>query len=211
MNFTNPSGASTNTDGHWYALPNVSCPPADNPGAPNRISPYTITATLNYPSGNTPVTHTSTLSVDFVWITLARTGQTSITGVPAMAADCSGVWHITGTGSMTRVLPVPNVLVSTSSQFYNKVFQHEQVHVNQWNSGQLFGNLYIVNDLFNIVKNFTGTSQTDLLNQYNTALTNYDNTEVNIFNSQRTTAERQAYAVSDPIAPQYMVQNCGRF
>jgi hypothetical protein len=50
-----------------------------------------------------------------------------------------------------------------------------------------------------------------LLNQYNTAFANYDNTETNIFVSMKTQAEQQAYAVSDPIPPMYMIQNCGRF
>ena len=211
VNFSSPAAAQTNTDGHWYALPNVSCPQADQPGAPARVSPYTITATVSFSSGNTPVTHTATLSVDFIWVTTARTGQASIIGVPAMAADSNGVWHFTGTGSMTRVLPIPNILVTPTSQFYNKTVQHEQVHVNQWNPGGLVGDLYIVADLFNQVSTFTSTSQTDLLNQYSTALNNYDNTETNIFNSRRNQLEQQAYQVSDPIAPMYMIQNCGRF
>lgn len=126
-----------------------------------------------------------------------------------MAPDSNGVWHMTGVGSMTRVLPVPQILVTSTSQFYNKTVQHEQVHVNQWNPGRLVGDLYIVADLFNQVSGLTGTSQTDLLNQYSAALSSYENTEVNIFNSRRTA--HQAYAVSDPIPPQYMIQNCGRF
>jgi hypothetical protein len=212
VNFGTPTAAQTSTDGHWFALPNVSCPPADQPGAPARVAPYTITATVSFSSGvNTPVVHAAVLSVDFIWVTTARTGQASITGVPAMAPDNNGVWHMTGTGTMTRVLPVPQILVTPTSQFYNKTVQHEQVHVNQWNPGGLVGDLYIVADLFGQVSGFTSTSQTDLLNQYAAALSNYENTEVNIFNSRRTALEHQAYVVSDPISPQYMIQNCGRF
>jgi hypothetical protein len=128
-----------------------------------------------------------------------------------MAPDNNGVWHMTGTGTMTRVMPVPQILVTPTSQFYNKTVQHEQVHVNQWNPGGLVGDLYIVADLFGQVSGFISTSQTDLLNQYAAALSNYENTEVNIFNSRRTALEHQAYVVSDPISPQYMIQNCGRF
>jgi len=64
---------------------------------------------------------------------------------------------------------------------------------------------------FNLVASFTGTSQADLQHQFDTAKGNYFTQEVNIFSSRATALEHEAYAVSDPIAPQYMIQNCGRF
>ena len=114
-------------------------------------------------------------------------------------------------GNMTRVLPVAQVLVNTTSQFFNKSNQHEQVHVNQWKPGGLVGDLYDPNVLYGRVANFIGTSQADLLNQYNNALQSYKNEEVDIFVSRKQALEHEAYQVSDPIAPQYMIQNCGRF
>jgi len=157
------------------------------------------------------VKHATTLNVNFIWFRTGSTGQADITGNPTMAADSQGIWHITGMGTMTRVLPVPQIFVPTTSQFYNKSNQHEQVHVAQWNPGRLLGDLYIPSDLFNLVASFTGTSQADLQHQFDTAKGNYFTQEVNIFSSRATALEREAYAVSDPIAPQYMIQNCGRF
>jgi len=84
------------------------------------------------------------------------------------------------------------------------------MHVNQWNPGGLVGDLYIPADLFNQVKNFTGTSQTDLVNQYNNALDAYSKAQVDIFVQRKNALEQQAYQVSDAIDPKYMVQLCGR-
>ena len=211
VTFSNSSAAQTKTDGHWYALPNNNCPEADQPGAPQRNSVYQINATVGFQTGNTPVTHTTTLSVNFIWFTTGRTGLADIVGDPEMAVDDKGIWHITGMGAMTRVLPVPAILVSASSQFYTKSARHEQVHVDQWSPGRLVGDLFIPSDLFNQVKNFTASSQADLKSQYNTAKDTYSTSQLNIFSSRRTAIEHEAFLVSDSIDPKYMIQNCGRF
>ena len=112
---------------------------------------------------------------------------------------------------MMRVLPVPIVLVSPSSQFYTKSARHEQVHVDQWSPGRLVGDLFIPTDLFNQVKNFTSTTQADLKSQYSTAKDSYSTNQANIFASRRTALEQEAFLVSDAIDPKYMIQNCGRF
>jgi hypothetical protein len=173
--------------------------------------PGNVPSVPEFQGDNTRVEHTTTLTVNFIWFTLARTGEADVTGVPAMAGDAQGVWHITGIGNMVRVLPIPNVLVTPTSQFFNKVLQHEQVHVNQWQPGGLVGDLYIPADLLSQVSGFTGTSQIDLTNKYNTALQNYRAAEDVIFGMRNKQLEHQAYLTSDPIPPQFMVQNCDRF
>jgi len=112
---------------------------------------------------------------------------------------------------MTRVLPVPNIFVGPSSQFYTKTVKHEQVHVDQWGPGRVVGDLYIPTELFNQVKDFIGTSQADLRAQYNRALDAYSVAQVDIFASRKKPIEHEAFVVSDPIPPKYMVQNCGRW
>src|SRR5215472_9112858 len=83
--------------------------------------------------------------------------------------------------------------------------------LNQWvPPNGLVSDLYIPSALYSQVQNFTGTSQADLLNQYNTALNNYSNAQVNIFVQRRNALEQQAYQVSDAIDPKYMIQLCGR-
>ena len=209
--FSAPTAAQTKTDGHWYALPNNECPYADQPGAPQRNAVYQVNATVGFQDGNTPVSHTTTLSVNFIWFATARTDQASIAGLPDMTADDQGTWHITGMGTMTRVLPVPNIFVGPSSQFYTKTVKHEQVHVDQWGPGRVVGDLYIPTELFNQVKDFIGTSQADLNAQYNRALDAYSVAQVDIFASRKKPIEHESFVVSDPIPPKYMVQNCGRW
>src|SRR5258708_35454302 len=91
-----------------------------------------------------------------------------------MAPGAQGVWHITGIGTMARVVPTNSIIfVFPTSQFYNKAVQHEQVHVAQWNPGRIGGDLFIPSDLFNQVQGFTGAAQTDLLSQYTDARAGY--------------------------------------
>jgi len=60
----------------------------------------------------------------------------NVTGLPAMAPDNAGVWHITGKGDLKRVVPTQSsIFLSPQSQFYNKTAQHEQVHLSQWIAG----------------------------------------------------------------------------
>ncbi len=126
----------------------------------------------------------------------------------------TGTWRVTGKGTLTRVVPTSATInVIPTSQFYNKTVQHEQTHVQQWiaGAGHLLGDLYVVNDFYNQIVNLTGTSQSDLLNKLGTALTAYVNSQGAIVQSRHNQGEHEAYAVSDPIAPQYVYQNCGQF
>jgi hypothetical protein len=206
VTFSSPTTVQTNTDGHWFALPNDPCGAASN-------SIYQITATVDFDDGS-QIAHGSTLIINGSWDPAGQTDQnvSTISGAPAMAPDAQGVWHITGLGTMARVVPTSStIFVLSTSQFYNKTAQHEQVHVAQWNPGRLAGDLFIPTDLFNSVQSLTGTSQADLLANYTTQLGNYRTAQLSVYNSRRTAIEHEAYTVSDLIAPAYLYQNCGRF
>jgi hypothetical protein len=191
VNFSAPTSAQTNTDSHWFAVPDVACPEARKPGAPATLAPYTIKASVVFQGDTQPITHTATLLSDFIWFDVARTKLATITGVPAMAADSQNVWHITSMQGVTRVLPVPNVLVPQTSQFFNKAFQHEQVHIDQYSPGRL--------------------SQADLTSKYNQALGAFLDQQDNTYVGRKTPIEHEAYLTSDPLTPRYMINNCNRF
>jgi hypothetical protein len=126
----------------------------------------------------------------------------------------TGTWRVTGMGTLSRVVPTSSTIyVISASQFYNKTLQHEQVHVNNWilGTGHLFGDLFIPGDFYNQITGITGTSRDDLINKLGAALTTYVNSQVSLVNQRHNTDEHQAYLVSDPIAPQYVYQNCGHF
>ena len=61
------------------------------------------------------------------------------------------------------------------------------------------------------IKDLTGTSQQDLFNKMVQAKTTYINSQGALVSQRQNTDEHQAYAVSDPIAPQYVYQNCGHY
>jgi PadR family transcriptional regulator PadR len=75
----------------------------------------------------------------------------------------------------------------------------------------LYGDLYIPTDFYNQIKDLTGTSDQDLINKMIQVKTNYVNSQGALAGQRLNTDEHQAYAVSDPIAPQYVYQNCGKY
>jgi YD repeat-containing protein len=226
--FTAPSGAgnnpnvtfspansdSTTTNGHWFALPNVACPTSSNLPAYYNAN-YTIQAAVTFTDGSV-LTRSSSLTVNSHWNPAgAVNGNIArISGVPAYAPDANNVWRVTGMGTLSRTVPTSaTIYVIPTSQFYYKTGQHEQVHVNQWilGPGHLLGDLYIPADFYAQIQNITGVSEPDLINKLGSALTTYVNSQAAIVNQRRPQMEREAYQVSDPIAPQYVYQNCGQY
>jgi hypothetical protein len=218
VNFTTPNAASTNTDGHWFALPNNACPP--NPTAQN-FSIYTITGTVTFSAGGS-LSKSTFLNV----LVPAVGGRTyssiqNVSGLPGMVADNpdgTGTWHVSGTGSLARVVPTNvvgpmgyEIFVPTTSQFYNKVFQHEQVHVASWiqGPGHLMGDLYVVQTYFAQLADLTGTSQDDLTQKIIAAKATLIAQDHDRYMARKNQGEHDALAVSDPINPQYLYQNCG--
>src|SRR6267143_78178 len=81
------TSAQTNTDGHWFALPNVACPSqSDLPGYYNSV--YTIKATVTFSEGDDP-SKSTTLTVNSYWNPAGFTDPNiaRIGGVPNMASD----------------------------------------------------------------------------------------------------------------------------
>jgi hypothetical protein len=116
---------------------------------------------------------------------------------------------VTGVGTLTRVVPTSATInVPSTSQFYNKTVQHEQVHLNHWQlgPGHLFGDLFIVNDFFNQIRNLTGDGELDLLVKIRNVKISYLNAQAQAFQARYAQDESEAYAVSDAIAPLYLYQ-----
>jgi hypothetical protein len=207
VNFTSATSAQTNTDGHWFALPDQQCP------ATSFSSVYIISAKVMFqtPSESSQDTQLIVTLPDLA----GSTGSTGdISGAPTIAADSNGVWRVTGQGNLARSVPTTyGIYIPSTSQFFNKASQHEQVHVNQWmlGAGHLFGDLFIVSDYYSTVHNLFDTSQSGLSEQIANKLLQYVSSQNLIAHNRIPQAEREAYAVSDPIPPQYLYQNCGQY
>jgi hypothetical protein len=211
VNFTAATSSQTGTDGRWFALPDVACPTQANiPGYYNAV--YTLSVKVLFNDG-VQTTKSTTLTVNALWdpAGVVDPNQARVTGVPSMSADGSGVWHVTGLNTLARQIPTSAMIkVISTSQFFNKTVQHEQVHLNNWIAGvgHLYGDLFNPNDFLSQIQNLTGTSQPDLLSKVNNAFQTYDASQVTLYNGRLPQDEAQAHAVSDPIAPLYIYQTC---
>jgi hypothetical protein len=214
VNFTSPNSTKTFTDGHWFAIPNVACPAqSDLPAYYN--AQYEIKATVTFGSDQNR-SKTTTLTVNAFWSPagFVDPNVADVTGGPTIGVNSSGIWVVVNKGTLARRVPTTmTIFVPTTSQFYNKTVSHEQVHLNQWiaGPGHLYGDLFSADDFFNQIKGLTGTSKEDLFNKLVQAKTTYINAQVALVQQRRVQSEREAHAVSDPISPQYVYQNCGQW
>lgn len=203
VNFTAPTGATTDAKAHWFAYPNRECP------ATSTGSTYKIKLTVTF-SDRSPITKEKSFTVT-VPDPAGYVAPPTISGGPSYGfSPQRNLWVITGPGSMQRVASTRVINVPTASQFFNKVEQHELKHEEQYATGML-SDLYTVSSLFSVLSTITGTSETNLISNVNQATTNWYNQQNSVLQGRLPAAEKEAYIVSDPIAPRYIYQNCGRF
>ena len=103
-----------------------------------------------------------------------------------------------------------------SSQFYNKIDVHEQVHVEQLEAGGIASSFYTLDDFFNKYLKGLQYSNTDFLKTQSipNALANFTKAENSRLEAEAgliLRMEVEAYAASDQESPQYIYQNCNRF
>jgi len=103
-----------------------------------------------------------------------------------------------------------NILIPASSQFRTKAETHEDRHAYQWTTGMNVDLLQIA-DLMTHLSPLTDATQAGLQTKINNEFIAWYNAQIAIANNRRNAAEKDAYSVSDAIAPQYLYQNCGRF
>lgn len=201
--------ANTTATGKWFANPNQACAPSANPADPYYNARYTIKCMVTFSNGKKKSAET-TLTVNAYWFPAGSVdpAEARVSGAPAMAPDASGVWRITGMGTLVRKVPTKNVYVPNASQFFNKVDAHEQKHLDNWGAGQLFGNVHQPAAFYARIQNFTGTSQQDLLNKLSAELLTYTTEQDTFVKNNHSEDERRAYAVSDAINPKYIYQLC---
>jgi len=198
VTFSTPNARSTNSDAHWFALPDDMCNAATN-------STYTIKCRVDLSNGKHKDLQTQlTVSVAFNGEPGYTEGVT-ITGGPRHGFDTSrNLWLVIDKGTMARAAAVPHVNIPSTSQFYNKAVAHENQHVANYNTGGVLGDLWTVDGLFSLLSPLTDSSEGGLLQQIVDTLHTWDANQTTIFNSRKRADEQAAYAASDPIGPQYL-------
>jgi len=207
VNFTSPTSASTSTDGHWFASIGDACRAPSN-------SEYTITANVQFCDG-TKSAQTS-LNIDAWWDPAGKTAPITISDVEFTTVyDTQLNKFVLGMFRATRVPPTRSSItinVPQDSQFYNKVLQHELVHVAQATDPAFDGNLYSVSGLRAKFQAIQTATSAEFVTKANDAYYSYMQSQnfllwANIIGKD----EKAAYAVSDEIAPKFIYQNCGRY
>ncbi len=201
VSFGSPGSASTTTDGHWYARPDSFCFTSGH-------AIYDIHVAVGFPLGlvaNASAQLTVSIpdtggETDFNW------NAVSLTAGPAVGQDGNGVWRVTSQGAMAIGAPITkNVYLLNSSQFYNKVFQHESKHETDLQSGYLR-----VVDFFAAIQNLSDSTLGGLSTKVSQAFQSFKAAELARSDADRAQLEHSAYMVSDQIAPYYFYQGCGR-
>ena len=210
VTFSSPNSSTTSVPrAKWFAYPDVTCAPADVTAY--LTSTYTIQCTVTTPRGS--VTAESKLSVS-----IPKTGGTTTNpDVHAVIDNLSGdpqnpFW--VNPDKVYRTEPPVTINVPSTSQFYVKISAHEAEHVKQWKTG--FRRDYLTVNSFLNHETGTGVKMKDLrsanLKEF-TALVRREshNWFLEQFNQadtkkNRKRAEKEAYSVSDTIAPLYYYQ-----
>jgi hypothetical protein len=123
-----------------------------------------------------------------------------------VAKDASNVWRVTGQGSFSRKAPVVVVTTLASSQFHNKVFEHENLHFIQWTSQDPWQKLFNANDLYTntISKLTSNVSEADLRSQIFQALQAQQNTDATAARNTKCQRERATWVHENAVAPDFL-------
>jgi hypothetical protein len=202
VTFTNGNTDTVTTDGRWFANPNQECSASFD-------AVYTIKCTVTF--GTKTKSAQTTLTVNAFWDPGGTTAPPAITGGPLVGFDNNqNLWVVVNSGTIARGNPVVNVLIPSSSQFHTKASTHEDRHAYQWTTGMNV-DLFQVADLMTHLSPLTDPTQSGLQTKINNEFIAWFNAQGQIANNRRNAAEKDAYDVSDPIAPKFLYQNCGRF
>lgn len=202
--------ASTTATGKWFANPNQECSPSASPSDGYYNPKYTIKCMVTFSNGKKKSAET-TLTVNAYWNPGGSVAPATVTGGPTIDFDTSRqLWYVVNSGTLARNLQPAVIHVPQTSQFYNKVAAHEGKHVEQWASG-MFSDLFLISSLMAQLSPLTDATAPGLSAKLGAASTSWFNSQGSVYQSRLPAAEREAHAVSDPMAPRYVFQRCGNY
>ncbi|HEY8201677.1 MAG TPA: hypothetical protein VII47_10010, partial [Actinomycetota bacterium] len=229
-----PTGDRTaSAQGHWFANPageQSRCVSSSQLQALAFTSPrYTIHAAATLADGQA-ITGQADLTVQMPWgldeaIGGRRAGETrspSIQGEVFINAGCSDTpvpdsCFITR-HTLFRTDPSVVLFISAASRFRDKVEVHENEHVQQYTPGRVWGDISTVAGLLAFPHPMTGVPYINLRADTRSALRQlidqtraaYQAAQLALLEDpgRKAQAECEAYAVSDPVEPRYLIQGC---
>ena len=201
VQFSPQNNDYTYTDAHWFAYPNGECTASGS-------AIYDITSTVGFQSG--PLSDTTMLDVVVPWQPGGEYYAPTLT-LYLYRYQSGGLWRVDSSTFLTRSSPFAIVNVPSYSQFHSKTAAHEQVHVDQYGSGRMRGDLYSPTDARNAIMNLTHSTEQGLIALAVATVASYVQSQESTDASRTAQAEAEAYGISDNIAPWYVYQNCGRY
>jgi len=192
----------------WYADPDEVC-------TKNQTPEYNLTAFVTI--GGDLFEAKTKLVVHLPRPAARMKPQVKITGEPTYVRkiDNSGATYygIGEKNTLKREIldDIPTYLLSESSQFMRKAKVHEEVHQNQYTTG-IARDFHSLDVLWERIRDFRAPNSNALSKIFCDYLETYKLQEESRKESVCIECEREAYRVSDPIAPQYFYQGqCSGF
>jgi hypothetical protein len=205
LKIENAAGPATPAMAFWYSTGHDIC-------GIDFASTYRIKVRVTFDDGEQVTKAASfVVRVDKNWG--GNVDPPAVRGAPEIRFDEKlKRWFITGSGTLKRVPNPLKMRIPRTSQFYEKVMKHEQVHVKQFENG-ILSDLFRVDSLMKWLQkaNLSDTERQPLEQKIFAEISNWKQGQQQAMMKRLPAAEREAYAVSDQIAPRYIFQNCGRY
>jgi len=205
LKIENAVSPATLSVAYWYSTGHNKC-------GIDFTSVYTIKALVTFDNG-AQVSKTASFAVSVGKNWGGNVDPPITKGSPEIRFDeRSKQWVITGPGTLERVSNPLKLRLPPTSQFYEKVLRHEEVHVKQFEDG-ILSDLFRIGSLMDWLQkaSLSDPDKRALEQKISTTISNWRQSQQMVMVKRLPAAEREAYAVSDQIAPGYIFQNCGRF
>ena len=203
VTFSYPSEAETRVlEARWFAYPDneFSAPPSCT---------YEIYADVTV-AGQKYV-----LTQPYLWTVEVATGV--VDGDPALGACIrpnlagwpatryrNGSYEVYGLGDLRRVAPSTVVFQPSSSQFYDKVYAHENDHEHHWNNVSPWAGWFDPDEAYNRIAALTASTQQELNDQVQQEVADYITECHDLADRKLDEFERSAYNISNAIEPFYL-------
>ena len=119
--------------------------------------------------------------------------------------EVDGIFVVTEQGGFSRSEPRIIVEASQSSDFYNKVYVHEQTHVDQWQNQEPWKNLFDANKLYNSsLHGMESDCKQDLRDQISALVSQKHLDDMALAEQYECRQEQEAYAAEREEWPNYL-------
>lgn len=203
VDFSAPDAGATEVTARWYTRTNGNC-------AADFSSTYLIKLRVRLRSGDELLElFPLTVEVPHNWGGFVDYPETI--GAPKIEFDqIKKLWLVTGAGTLERAIKQPVIRAPETSQFFHKIKTHEEIHLQQMQSG-IFSDLFQIANLMPQLGELSDANRQSLEQKIFQTIQLWRKTETQIASARLPEAEKEAYKVSDKIAPRYLFNNCERF